>query len=194
MMVNQPSLLLWTSALLAAAAVCLLRFSWGRALRSAPLNAAAWGLLAFALTMGMAGGGAWGVAMVTLAALAMAFCCLALAAATAPPGKTGASNRRAHMLPEGQEPLRIGGRMVSFLLSVPGAMLVALILGLAARGTARALGAHEADGNVLMLFLMPLLWAVMAMLILLWPQRRRQVGLLTAPALLGLAMLWMVRP
>jgi len=194
MTVDQPSLLPCIGALAAAGAVCMLRLAWGRVQRSVSLNGAAWALLAFALAMGMRGAGAWGIAIVTLAALAAAFFCLTIAAVTAPPGKAHTSNRRAHMLPEGREPLRIGGRLLSFLLSVPGAMLVAMILGLAARNMAGALGAPEADGNVLMLFLMPLLWALLAMLVLLWPNRGRQLALLAVPALLGLATLWMTTP
>lgn len=184
---NGPLALLWTGAVCAGGAIALLRFSWGRPKRSLALNSAAWGMLLAALALGAADAGAWGVAVVTLVALTAAFLCLAYAGMTARPGKMAASNRRVHMLPEGREPLRLGGRVLSFLLTVPGAMAVALIVSLAVRAVSEGMG--EANGNVLMLFLMPILWAVLATWLLLWPQRRRQMALLLLPAL-GAGAIW----
>lgn len=182
-----PLASLWIGAACAGGAMALLRISWGRPKRSLTLNGGAWGLLLAALALGAAGAGAWGVAVVTLVALTGAFLCLGLAGMTARPGKAAASNRRVHMLPEGREPLRLGGRLLSFLLTVPGAMAVALIVSLAVRAVGQGMG--EANGNVLLLFLMPILWATLVMLLLLWPQRRRQVALLVLPAL-GAGAIW----
>lgn len=179
--------LLWTGIACAVGAIGLLRLSWGRPKRSIVLNGAGWGALLLGLALGARDAGAWGVAVVTLAATAGAFLCLGLAGMTARPGKAAASNRRVHMLPEGREPLRIGGRLLTFALTVPGAMAAAAIVSLAVRAAGKGLG--EANGNVLMLFLMPIAWSVLATLLLLWPQRRRQAALLLLPAL-GAGAVW----
>ncbi|WP_242124414.1 hypothetical protein [Sphingobium sp. Sx8-8] len=182
-----PLTLLWAGAACAGGAMALLRLSWGRPKRSVALNGAAWALLLAGLALGAAGAGAWGVAVVTLVALTGAFLCLGHAGMMARPGKAAASNRRVHMLPQGREPLRLGGRLLTFALTVPGAMAVALIVSLAVRAASEGMG--EANGNVLTLFLMPVLWALLATLLLLWPQRRRQMTLLLLPAL-GAGALW----
>ncbi|WP_375196334.1 hypothetical protein [Sphingobium sp.] len=179
--------LLWIGVACAGAAIGLLRLSWGRTKRSLVLNGVGWALLLFGLALGARDAGAWGVAVVTLAALAGAFLCLGFAGMMARPGKAAASNRRVHMLPEGREPLRIGDRLLTFALTVPGAMAAAAVVSLALRAVGKGLG--EANGNVLMLFLMPIVWSVLVTLLLLWPQRRLQAAVLLLPALSAGALL-----
>jgi hypothetical protein len=185
--------LIGIGALCGGGAVLSLRLAWGLPMRSARRNGMGWGLLLAGLGLGATGAGAWGVAAVTITATATAFLCLAYAGLRARPGKAVASNRRAHMLPEQREPLRIGGRLLSFVLIVPLAMLVALLAGLALRAGAVRLGAGEADGNILSLFGMPLIWALLVSALLLWPRRRRQWAVLGVPALLSALMLFLDR-
>jgi hypothetical protein len=182
---GSPAILLWIGVAVAPAAILLLRLAWAQPSRSVPRNAAGWGLLLGGLLCGMASAGAWGLAVVTLCAVAMAFLCLTHAAMTAPQGKATASNRRVRMLPEGNEPLRLPARLLTFLLTVPAALLSALALSIGARAVALGIGASEADGNVLTLFLMPILWAVLATWLLMESRRRRQLLLLALPALTG---------
>lgn len=185
--------LIGIGALCGGGAVLSLRLAWGLPMRSALGNGIGWGLLLAGLVLGATGAGAWGVAVVAMTATATAFLCLAHAGLTARPGKAMASNRRAHMLPEQREPLRIGGRLLTFMLTVPLAMLAALLTGLALRAGAVRLGAGEADGNILSLFGMPLIWALLASVLLLWPRRRRQWAMLGVPALLSALMLFLDR-
>lgn len=183
------SVQLWAGATGAFGGVLLLRISWGRARRSIAFNAAAWALLVAALACGMIAAGAWGVTVVSLCAIGMALLCLAHAGWTAPRGRASASNRRAHMLPERNEPLRLGRRAGTFVLAVPAALIASLIAGLAVRLLCDRAGWREADSNALMLYSMPLIWAVLLVLLLLWPDRRKQAGIVAGPALAGALVL-----
>src|SRR3546814_1274144 len=60
------------------------------------------------------------------------------------------------MLPVKGEPRRIGRRLLTFLVTVPLAMLTSLLAALAARSLAGLGGWAEADGNGLTLLLLPL--------------------------------------
>src|SRR3546814_3589255 len=80
---------------------------------------AAWALLLVGAALGIAGNGAWGAAMASLFGMGMAALLLAQAAAASRPGKTRASDRKAHMLPVKGEPRRIGRRLLTFLVTVP---------------------------------------------------------------------------
>ncbi len=187
---DDATLLLWIGAAGAGAAILLLRRAWGKPARSMTANAAAWGLLGGALLCGAMGAGAWGLAVVTLCASLAAFLCLAHAAISTPPGrKTAASKRRVHMLPEKGEPLHLGARLLTFLLTVPGALIATLAVTLAIRGVVGRLGVHDANGNALTLLLMPLIWAVLVTLLLMQARRRDQYLLLGLPAVAGILIL-----
>lgn len=108
-----PTFWLWAGGLAAAAAVLGLRAAWSRQHRSAPVNAICWGLMFLALAMGWGAAGAWGLAVVSLAATACSFLLLGHAAVTAPVGKLSASTRRVHMLPEKGEPLHLWRRIAT---------------------------------------------------------------------------------
>ena len=164
----------------AIAAVAVLRLSWARPRRSAALNAAGWLLLALSVTAGWAYAGAWGVSILSLWAMGAAFVVLAIAAWTSPPARRAASNRRAGMLPEGGEPLRLGRRIATFLIVVLAGMIAAIALGLATRWLALLVGASEANANVLALFVVPLGWTLLVFLILMTESRKRQFAILAA--------------
>jgi len=183
---TQAAFMLQVAAVGAVAAVLLLRYAWSRPRRSVPLNGAAWTLLVIALSLGAGAAGAWGMAVTSVVATTVALLCLAQAAITAPPGKSrSASNRRANMLPQGDEPKRIGRRIVTFLIAVPGAFIATLIISVASRGLTGPLGWAEADANVLPLFLAPVVWSILVTLLLIWPRRRTQYMLLAVPSIIG---------
>lgn len=161
-------------------AVAVLRLSWARPQRSAALNAGGWLLLALSLASGWAYAGAWGVTILSLWTMAAAFVALAVAAWTSPPARRKASNRRAGLLPEAGEPLRLGRRITTFLIVVLAGMVSAVALGLAIRWLSLLTGASEANANVLALFVVPLGWTILAFLILMTESRRRQIAILAA--------------
>lgn len=189
----EATALLWGGAAGAVAAISLLRLAWSRPRRSLPLNAAAWGLLALGLLGGAQAAGAWGLSIVSLAATGCAFLLLGHAALTAPAGKAKASARRAHALPDTGEPLYLGRRFATFLLSVPAALIASLLLALAGRGLAGMAGWREADSNVLALFLTPIVWSVLLVALLMKTERRGQAALLAVPAATGALLLLLER-
>jgi hypothetical protein len=174
---------IWLAAAASMAGVGLLRFGWGQARRSLAINATGWGLMALAIVLGAAGAGMWGVSVAALAGMGLAAVLLARAAAGAPKGKPAASNRRVRMLPEQGEPLRIGGRLLTFVLAAPAAMLLAVGLGVALRGLTVMLGGSEANANALGLLLPPLAWGVIAWLLLIQQRRRAQALIVLVCAL-----------
>jgi len=183
--------LLWSGAIAAGASVALLRFAWGQARRSMALNGAGWGLLLLALVLGALAAGAWGMAVVSSVATLAAFVALAQAAIGAPPSKATASNRRANILPQTGEPLRIGGRLLTFLISGPLALIASFLIAMAGRIVADKAGAHEANSNALVLLLMPVVWMILASALLMWPARRTQLVTLAVPGLASAGLLAM---
>lgn len=178
-----------TGSAMAIAAVLLLRLGWGREARDPLLLTGAWALLLFGLICGAFGHGAWGMAMVSLAAMLSALACLAVAGLTAPPDK--AKPRRHHAAPTDREPLHIGRRVLTFLIAVPLALIAALAMGLAARVLIAGQGGAEADANVATLFLTPIFWSVLVFCLMMAQRRRAQWAMLGVPMLLGgLCLLW----
>lgn len=168
-----------------AGGVLLLRAAWGRERRDARANGMAWAVLAAGMLLAAAGNGAWGIAVTSLAAMMMAAVCLGRAAYASTPGRGTASQRRVHMLPEGREPLHLGRRLLTFLFTVPLAFIAAVLAGLALRAAAGAFGWYDADGNVLTLMAVPLIWAILSTILLIEPRRGRQALWLAIPALAG---------
>jgi hypothetical protein len=162
----------------AVAAVSVLRLSWARPGRSKPLNAAGWCLIAASLAAGWIFAGAWGVTVISLWAMGTAFVALAIAAWRSPATIRKASRRRARMLPESGEPLRVGRRSVTFLLVVLAGMVAAIALAIATRWVALLAGASEANANVLALFVAPLGWTIMTFMILMTERRKRQLAII----------------
>lgn len=175
--------LIVAGAISAALAVGVLRVSWERTERSFPLNSLGWGLIALASVLAWQAAGAWGVSIAALAGMASATVVLAVAAVTAPAGKAKASNRRVRMLPENGEPKEIGRRIATFLIVVPVALLVSIGLAVVVRAIADLAGASEANSTALAFFATPLVWAILAHVLLIQQRRRSQWLVLGASAL-----------
>ncbi|GAA0733416.1 hypothetical protein [Sphingomonas japonica] len=178
-------MLLWLAAALGVAGVAALRYAWTLPRRSTGWNAVAWLLIAASVACGWRMGGAWGVSVAALATTAAAFAMLAAAGIGAPPGRTAASVRWAGMLPQAGEPRRIGRRIATFLIVIPGGFVIAIVLGIAMRGVATASGWGEANANVAALFTVPLGWAVLVTTLLMQGERRGQLLTLSACAAAG---------
>ena len=166
---------LWLADALGVAALCLLRFAWSLPKRSVSLNASAWAALAVAVVIAWYAEGAWGAAIVGLVTIAASFLALGIAGATAPAGRASVSNRLAGMLPQGNEPRRIGRRIGTFLLVIAGGLLASIGLAVAVRGMGGALGWNEANAFVLALFTVPIAWAILASVMLMQTSRRNQI-------------------
>lgn len=178
------TMMMTAGTLCAVAAMGLLRLSWARATRLIRLNAAAWALMLAGLAIGGAAHGAWGMAVVTLAAMLAAFVTLAHAGLGDRAKPQRASTRRANILPE-RAPLRLGRRVVTFLMTGPLALAAAMLACMAIRRSMRLAGAHAADGTMTALMLLPFLWAVLIAAMLMAERRRTQGFVAAVPALLG---------
>jgi len=176
--------MMWAGAGIAVVAIILLRFAWGRPRRSTWLNALGWGLLALGTMSSASAYGAWGITVAGLMATATALLLLMIAAIRDRAGPKRPSERRANILPE-DEPLFLGRRALTFLLTIPVAATVALILSVAARALADLANWHPSNGTILALLLFPIIWAVIASSLLMAERRRSKGLLLLLPACLG---------
>lgn len=182
---DKATLLQLIGAIAAAGGVMLLRFAWARWQRSLALNLLAWSVVAVGLLLGAQAGGAWGVSVSSLAAIASAFLLLARAGLTSPSDKTKPSARRAHILPDKGEPLHLGRRFGTFALSVPVALIASVLVAIAVRTLVDWAGWQEANSTVLALFLAPLLWAGLMLALLIIPRRTSQLTLLGVPVVMS---------
>ena len=180
-------------AILAATAaavygVALLRLSWGLPRRSTSLNAVAWLLLGGAAVLGALGAGAWGMAVTMLVATGTAALVLVhsalepsralrrsstTAAAAAAAATTGATTARPGNWPHG---------LATFLIAGPLALAAAVLVALAIRSLALLWPVAEADGNVIVLALVPLVWPLLAFAVLMTEGRRPQLAMLAGTA------------
>jgi peptidoglycan/LPS O-acetylase OafA/YrhL len=71
----------------------------------------------------------------------------------------------------------------TFLISVPLAMMVSIGLAVVIRALAAVAGASEADSMVLAFFTTPFVWAILAHVLLIQQQRRRQWKILLVSVL-----------
>jgi hypothetical protein len=147
---------------LGVVAVVLLRIAWSLPRRSPGWNGVAWAALAGAVICGWQGGGAWGVSVVSLVIMGAAFVALAAAGTEAPRRRPKPSNRGVGMLPLPGEPRRIGRRVITFLIVIPGGLIASIALGFLARDLGAALGWREANANVTALYTVPVAWSVQA--------------------------------
>ncbi|MEQ8310918.1 MAG: hypothetical protein RIA72_09495 [Sphingopyxis sp.] len=187
---SATALLLWIGTAVIVAAVLQLRRAWGLPRRSTAANTIGWTLLLTGAILALAGNGAWGLAVASLAGMATAALLLAHAGWTAPKGKGRASDRKAHMLPKRGEPRALGRRLLTFLLTVPLAFAASLLAALGARALAGMAGWSDADGNAMTLLLLPLLWGILAFWLLMLPRRRAQWTCLAVPATIGLGLIF----
>lgn len=172
--------LLLLGAAAALSGVVVLRLSWSRPGRSHGLNAAGWSLLALALAAGWNAAGAWGASVEALVAMGTAFAFLGHAARTSPSGAGKGSGRRVRMLPDMADPLRLGRRIVTFVMVGALAFFASLGLALAIRLLVILAGAGEANANVVATFVTPLAWAALAHALLMTRGRRRQFAILAS--------------
>lgn len=180
--------LLAAAAGAAVAGIGILRAAWSRPQRSLALNGAGWAILLLGAVFAGGHSGAWGVAVAALIAMAAALLWLAHAAIAAPAAAGArASNRRVRMLPEGNEPLHLGRRMITFGLVAIAAALISTAVAIGVRALSLILGATEADANVIALAAMPLAWTALSYALLMKEARAAQLRLLCAWAVAGAA-------
>lgn len=160
------------------AGVGVLRASWSRPKRSSTLNGLGWLLLLAGAVSGCAAAGAWGLAMVALPPMVGALVVLAVAALASVPSKLRPSSRRAGLLPEGGELLRLGGRCLTFLLVAVLAALAGLGIAVAAGWLALLVGGAKADAYAVSLFAMPIVWSALAFALLMQTRRSAQFKVL----------------
>lgn len=167
----------------ALAGIAVLRLSWGRPRRSTRLNALAWLALGGAAVLGWIAAGAWGLAVVMLVATGAACLLLAHAAFEQP-----RMLRRAKAAPRGQAGTaprgawrRWGRGWLTFALTGPLALLVSVAIALALRLLALRWPVAEADGNVMVLGLVPLVWPLLTCAMLMAERRRTQLAMLAVP-------------
>jgi len=158
-----------------------LRFAWGRANRSVILNTAGWMLIGAGLAAGWVYAGAWGVSIASLWAMAAALILLAIAAWRDPARKSRGSDRRAGMLPEPGEPRHLAKRITTFAIVVGGGLVAAIAIGVMTRWAALTVNASVADANVLVFFAVPLVWSILAFLLLMTENRKRQLVCIALP-------------
>ena len=175
----------------AVAGIAVLRLSWGMAQRSVAANAAAWLLLAAGALLACAGAGAWGVAVASLWAMGLAAALLAVAAWRSDKVAARPTDRRARMLPQGGWLLDLGRRALTFAMTVPLAMAASLALAVGLHWALKEAGWQPADAIAAALIAVPVVWAVLASVMLMQRTRRMQwlslgvVALVAVPALLA---------
>ncbi|WP_126665548.1 hypothetical protein [Croceibacterium ferulae] len=182
------ALALPVAALLAVAGIVALRLGWGA--RQRTLSVAGWAMLAGAVWAGAAAGGAWGVTVASLWAMGTALGLIGWAAWQAPAPVTARSGRAPRaVVPPARAPLQIGSRLATFAIVAIGGLAASMALALAAHWLTSRGGAGEANANVMLLFTLPVAWAVLAHLLMTASRRTQGVTiaacLVTAvPALL----------
>jgi hypothetical protein len=182
--------LAWIGAAAIITAVLQLRRAWGLPCRSAMQTGIAWALMLAGAALALVGNGAWGLAIAALGGMTTAALLLAHAGWASPRGKGRAPDRKAHMLPKESEPRPVGRGMLTFVITVPLAFAAALLTALGLRALAGLAGWSDADGNVMALLFLPLLWGLLAFWLLMLPHRRAQFAWLAVPAATGLGLIW----
>ena len=168
-------------ALLGIIGIGTLRLAWGRAKRSIILNTAGWASIGGGAAAGWSYAGAWGTSVALLWIIGGALLLQAIAALGDPARQAKGSNRRAGMLPEPGEPRHMARRITTFAIVVAGGLAMAIAIGVITRSAALLGNASEADANVLAFFTLPLVWSIFAFLLLMTPDRKRQLAIILLP-------------
>lgn len=168
------SSLLWLACVMGAGGVGVLRYAWAMPRRVATANAAGWLLLLASVICAWHYAGAWGVSIAALVTTAAAFFALAVAGATSPTGRAPVPRQRNGSAATQDENRAIGRRVATFLLVMPGGCIAAIALGIAMRSIGTLLGWGEANANVAAVFAVPLVWAILAVVLLMQAHRRSQ--------------------
>ena len=180
--------LIWLAGALAVTGIALLRMSWGRPGRASGLNALGWAALAIGVVIGGAVAGAWGIAVTSLFAVGTAIAILAIAVFEHPRRQRPARPLRETEALNGVGGTRIGQALATFAIAGPLALVVSVLFALAARLALIAAGAGEANGNVAVLGLVPLVWPILAFVLLITQTRGKQLLLTSAVAIAALAL------
>ena len=180
--------LIWLAGALAVMGIALLRMSWGRPGRAAGLNALGWAALAIGVVIGGAVAGAWGIAVTSLFAVGTAIAILAKAVFEHPRRQRPARPLRETEALNGVGGTRIGQALATFAIAGPLALVVSVLFALAARLALIAAGAGEANGNVAVLGLVPLVWPILAFVLLITQTRGKQLLLTSAVSIAALAL------
>ncbi|MCA0977243.1 hypothetical protein LCM19_02580 [Qipengyuania flava] len=172
--------LIWFALALSVFGIVILRVSWGRTGRYSTLNALGWGTVILAVLAAGSHSGAWGIANVSLCAMAAAGVFLLLDAAK-PLAKRKKSAPKARSLPAARR--SAGKALATFLIAGPLSLLASLVIALALRDLIAATGGSQANANVTVLAFVPLAWPLLSFAVLTMRSRMRQFAWLSAPAL-----------
>lgn len=181
--------------LLAAAGTIALRFAWDtREPAQLRLTLAGWAAIGAALAVSTARDGAWGFAVAALPVMLVAFGFLTreALASTVPARavRVSASEPTVHL--HAADWRDVGRRVAIFLIAVPLAGSVSLLVGLALAATARASGAGEADTITTALFVTPLVWSVFGVVLLLQSRAAAMLRPLAAIGAVSGATFWLL--
>ena len=126
------------------------------------------------VVIGGAVAGAWGIAVTSLFAVGTAIAILAKAVFEHPRRQRSPRPLRETEALNGVGGTRIGQALATFAIAGPLALVVSVLFALAARLALIAAGAGEANGNVAVLGLVPLVWPILAfvLLITVWRDAR----------------------
>jgi hypothetical protein len=155
--------MIWLGTLFAILSIGTLRTAWSRPRRSVTLNTVGWGLLLAGLLVSAQAHGAWGITVAGLAATGTA---LLLLLPDAVMRRVPPKPALTRSVPE-RAPLKLGRRVVTFLLTVPLGFAVSLALAVGGYVLADLAGWHPANSVMLALMLLPILWAIFATLLLM---------------------------
>jgi hypothetical protein len=179
--------------LLALIGVVLLRLGWdARERAQVRLTLAGWLAIGAALVVLAIGDGAWGIALASLPVMLGAMLLLARAAMTsrapARAAREPAPEPTVHF--HTQSWPDVARRIGIFVLSVPVAGVVSLLAGMAAAAIGRTLGWVEADSNVLALFVTPLVWSILGVVLLMRAGLVEMIRPLAALGIVSGALVW----
>ncbi len=181
--------------LLAAAGTIALRFAWdAREPTQIRLTLAGWAAIGAALAVLAARDGAWGIAMGALPVMLVAFGFLAreALASTAPARAARIAETEPSVRLHAADWRDVGRRVAIFLIAVPIAGAVSLLVGLALAAAALASGALEADTITTALFVTPLVWSVLGVVLLLRPRAAPMLRPLAAIGAVSGATFWLL--
>lgn len=148
------------AALIAAAAIVLIRMGWGGA---RALALAGWALLLLALAAMTVRAGAWGIAVVVTGASIAALGVLSREAWLSKPSR-GRPPREPASVTLPHRALGVGRRLLVFVLVVPVGLAVSQLFALGAEAAAVRAGWSAPDRTALAFFATPIAWSVLASL------------------------------
>lgn len=178
--------LIWLSGVLAVAGIIVLRLSWARPVRHSGMNAAGWGLLLAGSIVAASEAGAWGIAVASLFATGAAMVLLFKAVFEQPRWRRPAKAFRPGDKAVSDQGSSVGRGLATFAIAGPLALIATVLVALASRLALLATGAVEADGNVAVLGLVPLVWPVLAFALLMIEKRKTQLAVVGIIALAAL--------